>query len=315
MGKQASIKEIIEEPYQLGDVYDTFLGPSSDEDDDTQWIAIEQIVPASNQPRQYFDQKKLEELAQSFDAQGFQGAINVRSKDGKYEIVAGERRYRAARLARLDQVRCVITDFSDEDAFEFAMRENLNRENLSKLEEVEGILHLIELRHNIPRKAIIELVQSAGNRMSRSEKNVLLNSETNKIIDILKRFGIELSTFRTTYLPLLNLPEELREAHLSGVLGYNHVLEINKVKDSKQRQLLLKEAIDRKLSVRKIKEQIKALNQPPARKNSITKMGPPKPVKTLWTQLAKSSIWSDTQKVEKLLAAMQDALDIEPHTA
>ncbi|MEM6251290.1 MAG: ParB/RepB/Spo0J family partition protein [Cyanobacteria bacterium P01_D01_bin.156] len=278
-------------------------------------IPIEQIIPAPTQPRSVFDDAEIEILAKAIESQGFTSIIYVRPKNGKYEIIAGERRWRAAKIAKIESVNCLVEELSDAEAFQRALDENVIREDLSKLEEVEAILHLIEIKHHIDRSSVVALIQAKGHHRRQIGGNVSPNVILDRIKQTLAHYNIQLETFRTKYLPLLNLPDELRQAHLSGGLGYNHVLEINKVKDPAQRQLLLNKAIDHKLSVRKIKEQIKALNKPPASKNRITTMGPPKPVKTLWTQLTKSSIWSDAQKVEKLIAAMQEALDIEPTAA
>lgn len=278
-------------------------------------IPIEQIIPAPQQPRSVFDDAEIETLANAIESQGFTSVIYVRPKNGKYEIIAGERRWRAAKIAKLESLNCLVEELSDAEAFQRALDENVIREDLSKLEEVEAILHLIEIKHHVDRASVVNLIQVKGHHRRQAGGNVSPNAILEKIKNTLSHYNIQLETFRTKYLPLLNLPDELREAHLSGTLGYNHALEINKVKDSAKRQLLLKEAIERKLSVRKIKEQVKERQKRPTRNKLTTTIGPPKPVRTLWTQLAKSSIWSDAQKVEKLLAAMQDALDIEPHTA
>lgn len=311
MAKQQNLKQ----SYEIS-AFETLIDVSSEKESeiaDTRWIELEQIIPASNQPRRYFSPEKLEELAASFKAQGFKGAINVRPRNGSYEIVAGERRYRAAKLASLEQVRCLVDDYSDEDAYEFAMRENLNRENLSKLEEVEGILHLIRLRHGLTRQRVISLIQSEGNRIRRAEGNVSLSPEMKQVTKILGQFGIQLETFRTKYVLLLKLPDDLKTAHLDGSLGYNHVLELDKVKDTDRRALLLKAAIQKKQSVRKIKEQVKAtLKGTTPKKIKLAGQGPPPPVEKLWRQLTKAPIWNDPQIVEMLLSAMQSALSDEP---
>lgn len=185
---------------------------------DAQWIPLGNIKTRP-QPRRFFDEGKLTELADSFKVQGFKGAINVRPLGGDtYELIAGERRYRAASIAGLTEVRCLIDDYSEEEALRFALAENLLREDLSKLEEIEGILELIELEHNIPRDKAVWLIQSEGHHRKRSGGSASPSEEFHKIEAILNHFGIALETFRTKYLKGLKLPPELKTAHMEGKL-------------------------------------------------------------------------------------------------
>ena len=86
-----------------------------------QWIALDDIKPGALQPRQFFSEESLESLAKTFQEKGFRGALNVRPlKDGTYELVAGERRWRAAKLAGLEKVRCLVDNYSDQEALKFA---------------------------------------------------------------------------------------------------------------------------------------------------------------------------------------------------
>lgn len=229
------------------------------------WIALDQIQAASNQPRRYFDPVKITALADSFQQQGFKGAINVRPLgNGKYEVVAGERRYRAAQEAGLDQVACIVGDYNDEQALEFALVENLLREDLSKLEETEGILDLIELKFGIARADAIAIIQSEGHSRHR-EKNGGNDSPSPKlqsILSLLNHFGVDLETFRTKHLRLLNLPQEVRQAHLAGKLDYTKALEIAKVGSASARSHLLQDVLHQQLSVRDIKARVREINQP-----------------------------------------------------
>lgn len=299
---------------EIPNVYDNLFSEisTSEDNDNTRLIEIEKISPASHQPRTFFDESKLQELVNSFKSQGFNGAINVREREGVYEIVAGERRYRAAKLAGLETVRCIVDDYSDEDAYEFALSENLNRENLSKLEVVEGILHFITLKYKISRKEIVRLVQSEGNKIKR-ERNVSLSSQMKQIVEVLTKFGIKLETFRSRYLSLLDLPETLRDAHLTGRLGYNSVIEINKVKDPKLRKKILDETLDNKLSVRKVKERVATLTSSKQGKKKQTSNTAPKPVVKLWNQLNSADVWTG-ENIEKIQAVMEEILGIRDHS-
>lgn len=97
-------------------------------------ININDIEPNFEQPRKHFDEEELKELCTSILEHGIIQPIIVREKNNKYEIVAGERRYRAARMAKLNEVPVIIKDFSDEKALEIALVENVQRENLNAME-------------------------------------------------------------------------------------------------------------------------------------------------------------------------------------
>ena len=104
---------------------------------------ISDIVPCSFQPRTEFDREALESLAQSIKEKGVLQPLLVRKKNDKYEIIAGERRWRAAQLAGLDKVPVIVKDLNDSETLEIALIENLQRENLSAIEEAEGLNRLM----------------------------------------------------------------------------------------------------------------------------------------------------------------------------
>lgn len=108
-----------------------------------QYIRLDDIIPNANQPRQTFYDSSLEELAQSIKERGVLEPIVVRPKDGKYEIVMGERRYRASRLAGLTEIPCIIRDMKDEDAAADALLENFQREDLNPIDRAKAIEALL----------------------------------------------------------------------------------------------------------------------------------------------------------------------------
>jgi ParB family chromosome partitioning protein len=111
------------------------------------FIAISDLYPGRNQPRQIFAESEIEELAESIRNLGIIQPLIVRpdaQNAGGYEIIAGERRWRAAQLAQLDEVPVIVRDFTDSESLEVALVENLQRENLSPLEEAEGYRRLME---------------------------------------------------------------------------------------------------------------------------------------------------------------------------
>lgn len=106
-------------------------------------VKVSDVVPCSFQPRTEFDREALKSLAQSIKEKGVLQPLLVRKKDDKYEIIAGERRWRAAQLAGLNEVPVIVKDLNDSETLEIALIENLQRENLSAIEEAEGLNRLM----------------------------------------------------------------------------------------------------------------------------------------------------------------------------
>lgn len=111
------------------------------------YIDIDKIIPNTYQPRKYFDKDALNELSQSIKQYGIIQPLTIREIGSRYELVAGERRWRAARIAGLDKVPCNIVDITDSQSAEIALLENLQREDLSFIEEAEAYYNLIN-EHN-----------------------------------------------------------------------------------------------------------------------------------------------------------------------
>ncbi len=107
-------------------------------------IPIEDVVPNPYQPRKIFSQVSLEELSNSIKVYGIIQPITVRAKDGKYELIAGERRLRAAKLAELKTIPAIINNMNDESSAVLALLENLQREDLNFIEEAIGYENLIK---------------------------------------------------------------------------------------------------------------------------------------------------------------------------
>ena len=112
--------------------------------DEVQYIKIHDIMPNLNQPRKTFQEDKIEELAASIKEHGIIQPIVVRKCENGYEIVAGERRWRAARKAELAQVPCLVRELTDEQNMLFAIIENMQREDLNPIEEAEGLQRMMQ---------------------------------------------------------------------------------------------------------------------------------------------------------------------------
>ena len=116
-------------------------------------VKIDDIIPNTYQPRKYFNEEALMELSQSISEHGIIQPLTVRKRGEIFELVAGERRWRAARLAELDEVPCAVVNISDTESAEIALLENLQREDLNFIEEAEAYYNLIN-DHNFTQEEI-----------------------------------------------------------------------------------------------------------------------------------------------------------------
>ncbi|MBD2038269.1 ParB/RepB/Spo0J family partition protein [Leptolyngbya sp. FACHB-321] len=225
-----------------------------------QSIAIDAITLPASQPRRYFDPQKLQQLTESVRQHGILEPLLVRpaGKTGLFELVAGERRFRAAKAVGLTAVPVTIRELSDEDSLQLALVENLQREDLNPVEETEGVLQLLGLRLNVPSMDVPPLLYRMRNEaIGNTNQNVLINSEAQAVEKVFAELGtISWESFATTRLPLLRLPPEILEALRSGKIAYTKAQAIARIKDDQQRRQLLLEAISQDLSLTQIKTEI-----------------------------------------------------------
>lgn len=269
-------------------------------------VAIANICLPNEQPRRYFDPQKMEQLTLSVIEHGILEPLLVRSRpDGQYELVAGERRFRAAQNAQLTEVPVVIRELADKEALQIALIENLQREDLNPVEEAEGILQLLELELGKPRDEIVALLHRMRNeaqgRASRdSEHNVMFNKTIEKMFS---QVGIHWASFVTNRLSLLNLPTDILEALRQGQIAYTKAQAIARVKDTGERQEILQEAISQDLSLTQIKEHIAALKA-----ETITTKEPPlkSQVDDVFRIIKRSKVWDDPKKKRKLEQLLAD---------
>ena len=153
----------------------------------TNVMPLSQLTPGKFQPRKNFNQDSLKELAESIKAQGIIQPILVRmTSNNQYEIIAGERRWQAAKIAKLDEVPVVVKDISDSTALAMALIENIQREDLNVIEEARGIKRLID-EFNITHEAAAEAVGKSRAAVSNTLRLLSLCEhaqnalETNKI--------------------------------------------------------------------------------------------------------------------------------------
>ncbi len=270
-------------------------------------VLIKEIHLPPQQPRRYFDPDALKELINSIKEHGILQPLLVRPlSSGGYELVAGERRYRAASESELTEVPVVIRSLSNSEALSLSLVENLQRSDLNPVEETEGILQLLSLHLEITQEEGISLLYRLSNESKGKVTRNVTGKETvervSKIFDSIGRMSW--SSFVRNRLPLLKLPQEIREALQKGQIAYTKASVIARVKDKQARSSLLSETIKNNLSLSQIKERLKEL-QPQSDK-------PSDPLnlrlKTAYQQINKSKVWSDPkkrQKLEKLLSQLE----------
>ena len=149
---------------------------------DAQLLPLGQVVPNPHQPRRHFDQAALDELAASIRARGVLQPILVRPLDGgRYEIIAGERRWRATQLAGLHEIPALVRPFTDSDSFEVALIENVQRQDLNPVEEAEGYQRLAS-EYGLTQQRVSELVGKSRSHVANLLRLVELPTEVLELV-------------------------------------------------------------------------------------------------------------------------------------
>ncbi len=222
------------------------------------FLPLEALSPRP-QPRRRFEEASLEALADSIRAHGVLEPLLVRPVgEGKYEIVAGERRYRAAKMAGLEVVPVIVLEVDERTAQAIALMENLQREDLNPYEETLGILDLLSLELSKGREEVVSLLHRMRNEAKgKVTPNVGGSPEAQKVEEVFRTLGrMDWQSFVKHRLPLLTLPPGLREALEEGSIPYTAALELKKVKEESLRLRLLEEA-KAGLSLRDLKAKVR----------------------------------------------------------
>jgi ParB family chromosome partitioning protein len=199
-------------------------------------IAVDKVVPGVYQPRKNFNKESLSELAASIKENGIVQPITVRKrKEGGFEIIAGERRWRAAQAAGLHEVPAIIKTISNREALQIALIENIQREDLDPVEEAESFARLIE------------------------EFNLSQAEAAEKV-------GKERSTVANA-LRLLGLPREVRDMLSQKLISVGHAKVILSVADKTKQIYLAKRAAEKQMSVRGLENEIKFTPKNPTAEN------------------------------------------------
>ncbi len=200
-------------------------------------LDIQQIIPNKSQPRTYFDGISIEELAQSIKENGLIQPIIVRPvSNNKYEIVAGERRYRACQKAMLQTVDCIIEEYDDQHLAEVAIIENIQRENLTPIEEAMAYQRLIDT---------YQLTQ----------------------VEVASKVGKKQSTIANK-LRLLHLPQKVQDAIKERTITERHARALLSMTSPKKQLNMLDRIIKNDLNVRQTEEYIKCKKTPKVSKST-----------------------------------------------
>ena len=186
------------------------------------YIDINDIKPNANQPRKEFNEEKIRELADSLLEHGIIQPLVVRKHKNGYEIVAGERRWRAARVAKIKEVPCIVRDFTDEENMLIAIIENMQREDLNPIEEAEGLNQMIK---------VYGLTQEEVSKSVSKSRPYITNA-----------------------LRLLKLPNEIQQLVSEGKLTTGHARALVSIDNKKLQAELCRKIIEQNLSVRQVEK-------------------------------------------------------------
>ena len=201
-------------------------------------VKISKVEPNPNQPRKTFDEDKLQELADSIKQYGVIQPIIVQDRKDHYEIVAGERRWRAAMKAGLKEVPVIIRSFTEKEIVEISLIENIQREDLNPIEEALGYKTLLT-KYDLKQDEVAEIV-------SKSRTTV------------------------TNSMRLLNLSEEVQQMLINEMITQGHARALLSIEDKEQQYTIAQRVFDEKLSVRDIEKIVKELTK--AKKEKIKKL-------------------------------------------
>ena len=308
MGKFKELANLLAEPTSESD----FTSESVLENQIVSQGIVPQLIPLKKikrspfQPRQFFNPEKIARMTESFRQYLVKGAypktaILVRPVLDKYELIFGEQRKIAAEQAGFTEFLAFVDNtITNEEAMELALTENLLREDLNALEKTDAILNLAAVRLQSSPEEIKRLLDKAANDRKQSTDNVTRTVEWQTLESFFQELPDQITpeSFRTNYLPLLNLPENVLEALRQGKLEYTKARAISKVKDDSQRQQLLNEVIEQKLSLQKLRERIKALSNSSSLPATPTSL--PDRFATLGKQIQKTKAWKDPKKAKQI---------------
>jgi ParB family transcriptional regulator, chromosome partitioning protein len=271
---------------------------------------IDSIKISVHQPRQYFSETAMAELINSVKAHGILQPLLVRPLgNSEYELVAGERRYRAAKALGLANVPVTVRQMSDMEAKQFALLENLQRQDLNPVEETEGVLDLLSVVLEIDRPSVVSLLSQSAR--SNTDSAEISSPAWQKAIGIFDTLGLTPESFRVNRLPLLNLPKDILNAVKQGEIEYTKARAINMLPDEELRQELLKTAIGGGWSLQQIRSYVKDTKATAKTETPISKSETPESqLSSIMSKIRSQKAWEDAAKWKKIQALMKKLDDI-----
>ncbi|MBN8208869.1 nucleoid occlusion protein [Bacillus sp. NTK071] len=214
------------------------------EQEEVKQLLVEEIIPNRFQPRTIFIDERIAELSQTIKTHGIIQPIVVRERDGKYEIIAGERRWRAVKKLGWERIPAIIKEFNDSQTASIALIENLQREELTAVEEAMAYAQLIEL-HDLTQESLAQ-------RLGKGQSTI-----ANK-------------------LRLLKLPEPVQQALLQKQITERHARALIPLKNPENQVKLLAEVLERQWNVKQTEERVVRMLEgtapkPKPRKKSVSK--------------------------------------------
>lgn len=210
---------------------------SSSEKGSETFVKITKVEPNREQPRKNFDEDSLLELAESIKQFGLLQPILVQDRDTYYEIIAGERRWRAAKMAGLKEVPVIIRNLTEQEIVEISLIENIQREDLNPIEEALAYKRLLT-EFNLKQDEVAE-------RVSKSRTAV------------------------TNSMRLLKLSDEVQQMIIDDMISTGHARALISIDDAEQQYTIAQKIFDEKLSVRDVEKLVKDINKPPKQKKEV----------------------------------------------
>lgn len=204
---------------------------AEEEKDGTLMVKLSKVEPNREQPRKNFDEDSLQELAESLKQFGMLQPILVQNRGDYYEIIAGERRWRAAKIAGLKEVPVIVRELTDQEIVEISLIENIQREDLNPIEEAQAYKRLLTEFH-LKQDEVAE-------RVSKSRTAV------------------------TNSMRLLKLCDEVQKMVVDDMISTGHARALISIEDPEEQYLIAQKIFDEKLSVRVVEKLVKDLHKPP----------------------------------------------------
>lgn len=204
---------------------------AEEEKDGTLMVKLSKVEPNREQPRKNFDEDSLQELAESLKQFGMLQPILVQNRGDYYEIIAGERRWRAAKIAGLKEVPVIVRELTDQEIVEISLIENIQREDLNPIEEAQAYKRLLTEFH-LKQDEVAERVS-------------------------------KIRTAVTNSMRLLKLFDEVQKMVVDDMISTGHARALISIEDPEEQYLIAQKIFDEKLSVREVEKLVKDLHKPP----------------------------------------------------